>query len=50
MNTISARCIYWTITDRRDAFMKVVVVRSPRLLAGVFRVMFRIKKEHISTD
>ena len=25
--------------------MKVVVVRSPRLLAGIFRLVFRIKKE-----
>ena len=26
--------------------MKVVVVRSPRLLAGIFRMVFRIRKEH----
>ena len=26
--------------------MKIVVMRSPRLLAGLFRLMFRIKKEH----
>jgi len=25
--------------------MKIVVMRSPRLLAGLFRLMFRIKKE-----
>jgi len=26
--------------------MKIVVMRSPRLLAGLFRLMFRIKKEN----
>lgn len=25
--------------------MKIVVMRSPRLLAGLFRMMFHIKKE-----
>ncbi|HAG14391.1 MAG TPA: stage V sporulation protein SpoVM [Ruminococcus sp.] len=30
--------------------MKVVVVRSPRLLAGFFRLMFRIRKEHASAE
>ena len=25
--------------------MKMVVVRSPKLLAGLFRIIFRIKKE-----
>ena len=25
--------------------MKVVVIRSPKLLAGIFRAIFRIKKE-----
>ncbi|MBQ8922289.1 MAG: stage V sporulation protein SpoVM [Oscillospiraceae bacterium] len=25
--------------------MKIVVMRSPRLLAGLFRLMFHIKKE-----
>lgn len=26
--------------------MKVVVIKSPKLLAGIFRVIFHIKKEH----
>ncbi|NLT09799.1 MAG: stage V sporulation protein SpoVM [Ruminococcus sp.] len=25
--------------------MKVVVIRSPKILAGIFRAIFRIKKE-----
>ncbi|MCM1523244.1 MAG: stage V sporulation protein SpoVM [Ruminococcus sp.] len=25
--------------------MKMVVVKSPKLLAGIFRIIFRIKKE-----
>lgn len=29
--------------------MKVVVIRSPRLLAGLFRLMFRMNREG-STD
>ena len=27
------------------AFMKMVVVKSPKFLAGLFRIIFRIKKE-----
>ncbi|MCQ2407376.1 MAG: stage V sporulation protein SpoVM [Oscillospiraceae bacterium] len=30
--------------------MKVVVVRSPRLLAGLLRVVFRIRREPRSPD
>jgi hypothetical protein len=26
--------------------MKVVVVKSPKLLSGIFRVIFKIKREH----
>lgn len=28
--------------------MKVVVIRSPKLLSGILRVLFRIKKEEIA--
>lgn len=27
--------------------MKMVVVKSPKLLAGIFRIIFKIKKENI---
>jgi len=30
--------------------MKIVVLRSPRLLAGVLRAVFRIKKERPETN
>ncbi len=30
--------------------MKVVVVRSPKLLAGILRMMFHIRKEARCTD
>jgi len=30
--------------------MKIVVVRSPKLLAGIFRLMFHIKKEEEATE
>ncbi len=30
--------------------MKVVVVRSPRLLAGLFRMVFHIRKEESCED
>ena len=30
--------------------MKVVVVRSPRLLAGLLRMVFRIRKEETCED
>lgn len=29
--------------------MKIVVVKSPRLLTGLFRVIFKIKKETLET-
>lgn len=27
------------------SFMKIVVIKSPKLLSGIFRMIFRIKKE-----
>lgn len=30
--------------------MKVVVMRSPRLLSGIFRLLFHIKKETCESD
>ncbi len=30
--------------------MKMVVVKSPKLLAGLFRIIFRIKKEAVDTE
>ncbi len=30
--------------------MKMVVVKSPKLLAGIFRLIFHIKKESTQTD
>jgi hypothetical protein len=38
-------CIYYII-NRKEAYrMKVVVMRSPRLLAGLLRMVFHIRKE-----
>ena len=31
-------------------FMKMVVVKSPKLLAGLFRIIFRIKKESVDSE
>lgn len=31
--------------ERTDACMKVVVVKSPKLFAGLLRFLFRIKKD-----
>jgi hypothetical protein len=33
-------------TTGRESLMKVVVIRSPRLLAGLFRLMFRMNREN----
>ncbi|MBR3678973.1 MAG: stage V sporulation protein SpoVM [Oscillospiraceae bacterium] len=30
--------------------MKVVVMKSPRLLSGIFRLLFHIKKESAETE
>ncbi|MBQ8079210.1 MAG: stage V sporulation protein SpoVM [Oscillospiraceae bacterium] len=30
---------------RRSCSMKIVVIRSPKLLSGIFRLVFHIKKE-----
>ncbi|HAM68007.1 MAG TPA: stage V sporulation protein SpoVM [Ruminococcus sp.] len=42
--------IYCIITEREGCSMKVVVVRSPRLLAGLLRMVFRIRREPRSPD
>ena len=31
--------------ERRPRVMKIVVVKSPRLLSGLFRMIFKISKE-----
>lgn len=32
---------------REDIGMKIVVIKSPRFLTGLFRMIFKIKKESI---
>ena len=43
-------CIYCTINGKEGCRMKVVVVRTPGLLAGILRMMFHIRKETSCTD
>ncbi|MBQ9078939.1 MAG: stage V sporulation protein SpoVM [Ruminococcus sp.] len=31
--------------DKEEQHMKVVVIKSPKFLSGILRVIFRIKKE-----
>lgn len=33
------------ITKKEEQLMKVVVIRSPKFLSGILRVIFKIKKE-----
>jgi hypothetical protein len=35
--------------EREEWFMQVVVVRSPKALRGILRLLFRIKKDTAAT-
>ena len=45
LHRIQNRCIYCIINRKEGCRMKVVVVKSPRLLAGLLRMVFHIRKE-----
>lgn len=50
LHTSRANRIYCTIKREEGCTVKVVVVRSPRLLAGFLRMVFGIKKDSRSEE